>query len=92
MPNLEIKELVEEVLGHLPKNIKDSEDVIDDVFHGIETNPAWRQMYNQLQANLGVHTLNKEGGWWVAKILEKRGYQKVSAIKSTLIQTYSKIR
>lgn len=92
MPNMEVKKLITAVLFSLPQNVQNSEDVIDDVFHGIETNHAWRQRYNQLLANLGVHALNKEGGWWVAKILEKRGYQQVSAIKSTLVQTYSKIR
>ena len=93
MPNLEVKELVQEVLDCLPDNIKDSEDVVYNVFFVIEINPAWRQRYDVLETNLGQHELNKGIAWWVAKILGKRGYERAPAPKSNLIQTeYSKIK
>ena len=83
-----VKNLVEQVLA---SPVPYTEDIIDDVFHAIESRSQWRQEYDQLCLDLGKRVVNQQGGRWVAKALGKIGLQQVSSRKSTLIDTYSKL-
>ena len=83
-----VKNLVEQVLA---SPVPYTEDIIDDVFHAIESRSQWRQEYDQLCRDLGKRVVNQQGGQWVAKALGKIGLQQVSSSKSTLIDTYSKL-
>ena len=85
----EVKNLVEEVLASLPRPY--TADVIDDVFHAIESCPQWLREYDRLCRKLTKKVVNQQGGLWVAKALGKKGSQPVPSKKSTLIDTYSKL-
>ena len=85
-----VKNLVEQVLASRP--VPYTEDIIDDVFHAIESRSQWLQEYDQLCLDLGKRVVNQQGGQWVAKALDRIGSEQVSSRKSTLIDTYSKLR
>jgi hypothetical protein len=84
-----IKRLVEEVLDNLPK--PHTEDIIDEVFHAIEHQPAWRRQYDALSADLGKTVVNTWGAFWIANSEGRAGTNQVPAGKSTLIDSYSKL-
>jgi hypothetical protein len=84
-----IKQLVNEVLDSLPKPY--SEDIIDDVFHAIESSLVWLKEYQNLCANLGKDVVNQYGGHWIAHALGKSGGKQVTSVKTRLISSYSKL-
>lgn len=87
MRTADVRTLVRDVLDTMPAPY--SHHVIDEVFHAIERDSAWRQRYDSLCAKLGRDVVNNWGGRWVAITLEKAGEQQVSSKKSTLIGSYS---
>ena len=84
-----MKQLIDEALESLPK--PHGEDVIEDVFHAIEGNPAWRKTYDEIVYHLGKPTANAWGGFWVAHADAKIGEPPVPATRGTLLQSYAKL-
>ena len=89
MRTAQLKQLMEDVLKTLPK--PHTEDVIDDVFAAIEQNPKWRKEYADLEYHLGKSVVNSWGGFWIANSEGRVGAEQVSATRSTLIDSYSKL-
>jgi len=84
-----VKRLMDEVLSSFPK--PHTEDVIDDVFHAIENQPSWMKQYENLCAELGKTVVNTWGGFWIAHIEGRLGEHQVPAVKTKLIESYSKL-
>jgi hypothetical protein len=84
-----IKALVDDALDEVARPL--TEDVIDDVFHVIETTPSLRRRYDMLCGERGPTTVNTWGGYWVAHAVERAGATQVAAKKSKLIGSYSKL-
>lgn len=84
-----VKALVKLALGNVPKPY--TEDVIDEVFLEIESNPELRAEYDGLCRQFGKTTVNTWGGYWIANALGKTGLGQTPAKKSRLIQTYSRL-
>ena len=89
MRTVGIKRLVEEALASLPQPY--TEDVIEDVFCAIESNANWRREYEDLCSEFGKTVTNTSGGSWIAKAVGKTGLRQVPTVKSSLIQSYSKL-
>jgi len=68
-----------------------TEDVIDDVFHAIESSPPLLARYNKECDRLGKMVVNTWGGYWTANFMDRIGEREVPARKSTLIGSYSKL-
>jgi len=83
----DVKALAQEVLAALPQPY--SEDVIDEVFYAIETDPRRLRDYEALCANLGKTVVNNWLGRWIGIALGKVGEQQVPSRKSSLIGSYS---
>ena len=84
-----VKTLVNMVLDNMPKPY--TEDVIDDVFLEIESDPELRIQYDGLCKQLGKTTVNTWGGYWIANALGKTGLDQSPARKSKLIRSYSRL-
>jgi hypothetical protein len=84
-----VKRLVTEVLASLP--LPHTDDVIEDVFYGIEQRVDWQKRYNALCVELGKTATNNWFGFWTANLEERRGSHQVAATKTRLIATYSKL-
>ena len=84
-----VKTLVNMVLDNVPKPY--TEDVIDDVFLEIESDPEFRIEYDGLCKQLGKITVNTWGGYWIANALGKTGLDQTPARKSKLIRSYSRL-
>lgn len=84
-----VKTLVNMVLDNVPKPY--TEDVIDDVFLEIESDPEFRIEYDGLCKQLGKTTVNTWGGYWIANALGKTGLDQTPARKSKLIKSYSRL-
>lgn len=84
-----VKTLVNMVLDNVPKPY--TEDVIDDVFLEIESDPEFRIEYDGLCKQLGKITVNTWGGYWIANALGKTGLDQTPARKSKLIKSYSRL-
>lgn len=89
MQSLRLKQLVNEVLEHLPA--PHTEDVIEDVFVAIEHNPAWRKSYDEMVYERGKATVNAWGGFWISHAVGRVGEHRESAARTTLIESYSKL-
>ena len=89
MRTARLKSLMDEVLKSLPKPY--SENVIEDVFVAIEANPAWLKEYSDLQYHLGKATVNPWGGFWIAHLTGRTAGEQVSATRTKLIDSYSKL-
>ncbi len=89
MRTARLKQFMEEVLATLPK--PHGEDIIDEVFAAIEKNANWKREYDDLQYNLGKAVLNSWGGFWIAHAEGRTGGEVVSASRSSLIDSYSKL-
>jgi hypothetical protein len=87
MKTIDVKLLALEVLESLPRPF--TEDVIDDVFYAIETNPEWLKRYEKECSSLGKTVVNTRCGYWIANALDRCGEKSSSAKKSKLIETYS---
>ena len=84
-----VRRLVTEVLASLPQ--PHTCDVIDELFYGIEQRTDWRKRYNGLCDDLGKTVANNWFGFWTANLEERRSVEQVSAMKSSLIATYSRL-
>jgi hypothetical protein len=89
MRTARLKSLVEEVLKTLPKPYTD--DVVEDVFVAIENNPRWKKEYDDLLYNLHKNVVNPWGGFWVAHLTGRIAGEQVSASRTTLIESYTKL-
>jgi len=87
MKTSDVKALAQEVLVALPQPY--SEDVIDEVFYAIETDPRRLRDYETLCASLGKTVVNNWLGRWIGIALGKVGEQQVPSRKSSLIGSYS---
>jgi uncharacterized protein (DUF433 family) len=83
-----VKTLVEEVLATLREPY--SEDIIDEVFLAIESNPTWRGVYDRLCAQIDATTVKQWVGMWTSRAIGRTGDHQVPA-RSKLIETYSKL-
>ena len=84
-----VKALVKLALGNVTPPY--TEDVIDEVFLEIESNPELKLEYDGLCRQLGKTTVKTWGGYWIADALGKTGVEQTPAKKSKLIQTYSRL-
>jgi hypothetical protein len=89
MRMLRLKNLVNEVLPTLPKPHTDA--VIEDVFVAIEKNPEWRKSYDEMVYKLGKATVNAWAGFWVSHAEAKVGEERLTAARTTLIESYSRL-
>jgi hypothetical protein len=84
-----VRALVADALDAIPKPY--TEDVIDDVFHAIESRRDLLARYNKECERLGKMVVNTWGGYWTANFMDRIGERVVPARKSTLIGSYSKL-
>ncbi len=89
MRTMRLKQLIDEALKSLPK--PHTEEVIEDVFHAIERNPAWRKTYDALVYELGKPVVNNWGGFWVAHAEGRVGGEEGQASRATLINSYARL-
>src|SRR5690606_32332687 len=68
-----------------------NEDVIDEVFHAIEGNPAWRKTYDEIVYKVGKPTANSWTGFWVAHAEARVGDVPGPSTRSSLIDSYAKL-
>ncbi len=83
----DVRDLVNEALEALPKPY--SENVIDDVFFAIQSNPRWLPEYEGLCLKHSKSTTNSLGAYWIGRALGKKGHKQVPNKKSSLIGSYS---
>jgi hypothetical protein len=83
-----VKNLVEEILRTLRLPL--SEDVIDEVFRGIEKNPQWHDRYLALCRDLGKDVVNQWAGLYIARATGREGKRQVKSSRS-LIGSDSKL-
>ena len=89
MKSLRLKNLVDEVLEQLPT--PRTEDVIEDVFLGIEANEAWRASYDRMVYESGKAAVIAWTGFWISHAEQREGDQRQTAARSSLIESYSKL-
>lgn len=87
MQTNDVRDLVNEALEALPKPY--SENVIDDVFFAIQSNPRWLAEYEGLCLKHSKTVTNSLGGYWIGRALGKRGHKQVPSKKSSLVGSYS---
>ncbi len=87
MQTNDVRDLVTEALEALPKPY--SENVIDDVFFAIQSNPRWLSEYEGLCGKHSKTVTNSLGGYWIGRALGKRGHKQIPSKKSSLIGSYS---
>lgn len=88
MRDARLKSMMEEVLKSLSKPYTD--DVIEDVFVAIENNPRWQKEYEDLHYNLGKMA-NPWGGFWIAHATGRTAGEHVSATRTKLLESYSRL-
>lgn len=84
-----IRDLILDALDRLGRPF--TEDVIDDAFWMIENTPELRARHNALCESHRQVVVNTWGGWWIGRVVERRGLREVKAQKSKLIGQYSKL-
>jgi hypothetical protein len=89
MKSLRLKNLVDEVLEQLPAPRTD--DVIEDVFLGIEGNEAWKASYDRMVYESGKAAVIAWTGFWISHAEQREGDQRQTAARSSLIESYSKL-
>ena len=89
MKTAAVQKLVNLALDNLPK--PHTEDVIEDVFLVIESEPELRAEYDELCRQLGKSTVNAWGGYWIANALGKTGLLQTPSRRCKLIQSYSRL-
>ena len=87
IPNLRLKQLVDQVLEQLPK--PHTEHVIEDVFFAIENEPNWRASYDRMVYECGKAAINSWAAFWVAHAEKRTGDERKSTSRGTLIDSYS---
>ena len=68
-----------------------SEDVIDDVCWAIEHNPEWRSRYYELSEELTDWVVNNWIGQYTKELTGLNTLREVSAKRSKLIKSYTKL-
>jgi hypothetical protein len=89
MKTAAVQKLVKQALDNLPKPY--TEDVIEDAFLQIESEPDLRTEYDALCRQLGQSTVNAWGGYWIANALGKTGVTQTPSKRCKLIQSYSRL-
>jgi negative regulator of sigma E activity len=84
-----VYELVEDVLRTLTKPY--GEDVTEDVFLAIESNPSWRRRYDQESDELRAWVVNNHIGLYAKEVTGMATVRKVAAKRSKLITAYTKL-
>lgn len=87
MPNLRLKQLVDQVLQRLPKPY--AETVVEDVFVAIEGDPEWRTSYDRMVYESGKAAVTTWASFWVAHAVNRTGDQRETAAQSSLIDSYA---
>jgi hypothetical protein len=87
IPNLRLKQLVDQVLEHLPK--PHTERVIEDVFAAIEGNPLWRSTYDRMVYESGKAGVNSWAAFWISHSEKRTGDKRETAAKGTLIDSFA---
>jgi len=87
MPNLRLKQLVDQVLESLPK--PHTPDVVQDVFVAIEGDPVWRSAYDRMIYESGKSVVTSWASFWIAHAEKRTGDQREAAAASSLIDTYA---
>jgi len=83
-----VRDLVSDVLGSVPKPY--TEDVIADVFRGIERSAEWRARYDHLCDELTKTVVNNWCGYWTERLLGGTAIRQVSS-RGGLSESYSKL-
>jgi hypothetical protein len=89
LKTVRLKQLVDEALDELPQ--PHTQDVIDDVFHAIETNPVRRKTYDDIVYSLGKPATHAWAAFWIAHAENATGGEVTPAARSTLIESYSRL-
>jgi hypothetical protein len=87
IPNLRLKQLVEQVLEQLPK--PHTESVIEDVFFAIEGEPTWRSSYDRMVYECGKPAITSWAAFWISHAEKRTGEERKSASRGTLIDSYA---
>ena len=87
MPNLRLKQLIDQVLEQLPA--PHTEHVIEDVFVAIEADPAWRSAYDRMVYESGKALVASWAGFWISHAEKRTGDQRETASRSSLIESYA---
>jgi hypothetical protein len=87
VPNIRLKQLVEEIVERLPK--PHTERVIEDVFFAIENDPNWRSSYDRMVYESGKPVVNSWTAFWVAHTVKRTGDKREATSRGTLIDSYS---
>ena len=89
MPNLRLKQLVDQVLDRLPSPHTD--EVVEDVFVAIEGDPALRSSYDRMVYESGKDLVNSWASFWISHAEKRTGDTRETAARSTLIGSYAKL-
>ena len=89
MPNLRLKQLVDQVLDRLPA--PHTEDVVEDVFVAIEGDPVWRSTYDRMVYESGKALVTSWASFWISHAEKRTGEQRETAARSSLIESYSRL-
>ena len=89
VPNLRLKQLVDQVLARL--GTPHTEDVVEEVFVAIEGVPAWRASYDQMVYEWGKPAVIAWASYWISHAEKRTGDQRETASRSTLIDSYTRL-
>ena len=89
MPNLRLKQLVDQVLDSLPT--PHTEEVVEDVFLAIEADPVLRSSYDRMVYESGKALVTSWASFWIAHAENRTGDTRETAARSTLIDSYAKL-
>lgn len=89
MKTAAVKHLVELAIARLP--VPRSEDVIEDVFLAIQSEPNLRHEYDGLCVQLTPRIVNTTGGMWVKRHVGWKTIRQVPSTRCNLIGSYSKL-
>ena len=85
-----VRRLVERALKSLREQY--TADVIDEVFYAIEHDDELRRWYDLCCEDLGKHTVNQWGGYWVKMALgAPKNLGQVASKRNTLTESYSRL-
>ena len=89
MSSMRLKQLVTEILK--AHDDPKAENVIEDVFVAIESNPDWRRTYDSVVYTLGKSLTPAWTGFWVAHLAQRVGDQRETATRTTLIESFTRL-
>ena len=87
IPNLRLKQLIDQVLERLPA--PHTEHVVEDVFVAIEGDPVWRSTYDRMVYESGKPIVTSWASFWISHAEKRTGDQRETASRSALIESYS---